>query len=78
MDEQSSLESYKQTMGISKLKDNIFRNLKFITNDAIMEFSMDEQSLCQYICYEMHVTGAQQCSFWTTVKDIAKQMIENQ
>ena len=40
VDEESSLESYKQTMEY-KLKDNVFRKLKFITNDAMMEFSMD-------------------------------------
>ncbi len=61
-----------------KLKDDIFRNLKFVTNDSMMEFSMDEFSLCQYICKEMHITGAQQGAFWTAVKDTVKRMIEKQ
>jgi hypothetical protein len=77
VNEKSSLESYKQTMGF-KLKDNIFRNLKFVRNDSQMEFSMDPNSLCQYVCTEMHITGAQQGSFWTAIKDTVKQMIEKQ
>jgi hypothetical protein len=77
VNEKSTLESYKQSMGF-KLKDDIFRNLKFVTNDSMMEFSMDEFSLCQYICKEMHITGAQQGAFWTAVKDTVKRMIEKQ
>ena len=49
VNEKSSLESYKQTMSF-KLKDDIFRKLKFVTNHSMMEFSMDPNSLCQYIC----------------------------
>ena len=78
VNEQSILESYKQTMGY-KLKDDIFRKLKFVTsNDSMMEFSMDKYSLCQYICKEMHITGAQQGLFWTAVKDTVKRIIEKQ
>ena len=77
VNEKSTLESYKQSMGF-KLKDGIFRNLKFVTNDSMMEFSMDPNSLCQYICKEMHITGAQQGAFWTAVKDTVKRMIERQ
>ena len=77
VNEQSILESYKQTMGY-KLKDDIFRKLKFVTNDSMMEFSMDKYSLCQYICKEMHITGAQQGAFWTAVKDTVKRIIEKQ
>ena len=77
VDEKSTLESYKQSMGF-KLKDDIFQNLKFVTNDSMMEFSMDRFSLCQYICKEMHITGAQQGAFWTAVKDTVKRMIEKQ
>ena len=77
VNEKSSLESYKQTMGF-KLKADIFRKLKFVTNDSQMEFSMDPNSLCQYVCSEMHITGAQQGSFWTAVKDTVKRMIEKQ
>ena len=77
VDEQSSLESYKQTMQY-KLKDEIFRKMKFITNDAMMEFSMDKKSLCQYICCEMHIVGGQQGTFWKAVKDTVKRMIEKQ
>ena len=39
---------------------------------------MDQHSLCQYICKEMHITGAQQGAFWTAVKDTVKRMIEKQ
>jgi hypothetical protein len=39
---------------------------------------MDQFSLCQYICKEMHITGAQQGAFWTAVKDTVKRMIEKQ
>ena len=77
VNEQSSLESYKQTMNF-KLKDDIFRKLKFITNDAMMEFSMDRLSICQYICSEMHITGGNQGQFWMTVKDTVKRMVEKQ
>ena len=77
VNEKSSLESYKQTMGF-KLKDDIFRKLKFVTGHSMMEFSMDPNSLCQYVCKEMHITGVQQGAFWTAVKDTVKRMIEKQ
>ena len=77
VNEKSTLESYKQSMSF-KLKDDIFRNLKFVTNDSMMEFSMDQYSLCQYVCKEMHITGAQQGTLWTAIKDTAKRMIEKQ
>jgi hypothetical protein len=77
VDEQSSLDSYKQTMEF-KLKDDLFRKLKFITNEAMMEFSMDKQSLCQYICCQMNIVGGQQGTFWMAVKDTVKRMIEKQ
>ena len=77
VNEKSTLESYKQSMSF-KLKDDIFRNLKFVTNDSMMEFSMDQYSLCQYVCKEMHITGAQQGAFWTAIKDTVKRMIEKQ
>jgi hypothetical protein len=77
VNERSSLESYKQSMGF-KLKADIFRILKFITNDSQLEFSMDPNSLCQYVCIHMHITGVQQGTFWTAVKDTVKRMIEKQ
>ena len=77
VDEITSLESYRQTMQF-KLKDDIFRKLKFITNDAMMEFSMDQLSICQYVCHQMHITGSQQGHFWTVVKNTIKRMIEKQ
>ena len=39
---------------------------------------MDQQSLCQYMCNEIHITGAQWGSFGTAVKDTVKCMIEKQ
>ena len=77
IDEMSSLECYRQTMEY-KLKSDVFRKLKFITNDAMMEFSVDEYSLCQYICLQMNITGHQQGAFWTSIKDTVKRMIEKQ
>jgi hypothetical protein len=77
IDELSSLECYRQTME-HKLKGDVFRKLKFITNDAMMEFSVDQQSLCQYICHQMNMKGPQQGPFWTSVKDTVKRMIEKQ
>jgi hypothetical protein len=77
IDEQSSLECYRQTMEY-KLKSDVFRKLKFITNDAMMEFSVDPYSLCQYICIQMNITGHQQGAFWTSIKDTVKRMIEKQ
>jgi len=75
--DKSSLESYKHTMGF-KLKDDIFRKLTFVTGHSMMESSMDPNSLCQYVCKEMHITGVQQGAFWTAVKDTVKRMIEKQ
>jgi hypothetical protein len=66
-----------QTMGF-KLKADIFCIFKFITNVSQLEFSMDLNSLCQYVCTQMHITGAQQGAFWTAVKDTVKHMIEKQ
>jgi len=77
IDEQSSLACYRQTMEF-KLKGDVFRKLKFITNDAMMEFSIDPQSLCQYICNQMNIRGHQQGPFWTSIKDTVKRMIERQ
>ena len=77
IDEKSSLECYRLTMEY-KLKSDVFRKLKFITNDAMMEFSVDQFSLCQYICHQMNITGHQQGAFWTSIKDTVKRMIEKQ
>lgn len=77
IDERTSVECYRQTME-HKLKGDVFRKLKFITNDAMMEFSMDEHSLCQYICHQMNIRGPQQGPFWTSIKDTVKRMIEKQ
>jgi hypothetical protein len=77
IDEKSSLECYRQTMEY-KLKSDVFRKLKFITNDAMMEFSVDQYSLCQYICHQMNIIGHQQGAFWTSIKDTVKRMIEKQ
>jgi hypothetical protein len=77
IDEQSSLACYWQTMEF-KLKGDVFRKLKFITNNAMMEFSINPHSLCQYICKQMNITGHQQGPFWTLIKDTVKRMIERQ
>jgi hypothetical protein len=41
----------------------------FITNDAMMGFSMDPRSLCQYICSEIHIRGGLQGEFWQSTRD---------
>jgi hypothetical protein len=77
VDEKSSLECYRQTMEHT-LKSDVFQKLKFITSDAMMEFSMDPHSLCQYICTKMNMKGIQQGPFWTNIKNTVKRMIEKQ
>lgn len=77
LDEKSSHESTKQAIEHT-VKNDIFRKMKFITSDAMMEFSMCHHSLCQYICATMHITGGRQGQFWALTKNIVKRMIEKQ
>jgi hypothetical protein len=68
VDEKSSLECYRQTMEHT-LKSDVFQKLKFITSDAMMEFSMDPHSLCQYICTKMNMRrGCNRVHFGQTSK----------
>jgi hypothetical protein len=77
VDEKSSLECIRQTLE-HQLKGDLFRKLKFITNDAMMEFSVDPHSLCQYVCNQMNIKGPPQGQFWTNIKNTVKRMIEKQ
>ncbi len=76
-DETSATHSYKKMMNLH-LKDEMFRGLKFITNDAELEFSSEENSLCGYVCTWMRVSNYQWGEYWTLVKTSTKKMIENQ
>jgi hypothetical protein len=78
IDEKSRLECYRQTME-HKLKGDVFRKLKCITKNAIMEFFyVDPHAPCQYICNQMNIRGLQQGPFWTSIKNTVKRMIEKQ
>jgi hypothetical protein len=44
-DELSALKTYKKIMMIH-LKDDMFQKIKFITNDAMLEYSRNPETLC--------------------------------
>jgi hypothetical protein len=48
-DETSVLRTYKNMMTLY-LKDDMFRKLKFISNDAMLEFLIQENSVHRCIC----------------------------
>jgi hypothetical protein len=76
-DEASALRTYKKMMTLH-MKDDMFRKLKFITNDAMLEFTTNKHSLCGYVCTEMRVSTDQWGEYWELVKKTTKKMIENQ
>jgi hypothetical protein len=76
-DETSVLRSYKKMMTLH-LKDDMFRKLKFITDDAMLEFSTEEKSVCGYVCTHMRVYPNQWGEYWELVKKSTKKMIESQ
>jgi len=76
-DETSVTMMYKKMMTLH-LKEDMFRKLKFITSDAMLEFSTEENSLCGYVCSEMLVAKYQWGEYWQLVKKTTKKMIENQ
>jgi hypothetical protein len=76
-DESSALKTYKKMMTLH-LKDEMFRRLKFITCDAMMEFSRSHQSLCGYVCTKMRVPDFQWGEYWELVRHTTKKMIEQQ
>jgi hypothetical protein len=74
-DETSAMKTYKKMMTIH-LKDEMFRKLKFITNDAELEFSRSPTSLCGYVCTKMRVPDFQWGDYWDLVRHTTKKMIE--
>jgi hypothetical protein len=76
-DETSILKTYKKLMTLY-LKDEMFSKLKFITCDAMLEFSREENSICGYVCKRMRVATYQWGEYWELVKKSTKKMIENQ
>jgi hypothetical protein len=44
----------------------------------MLEFTTNKQSLCGYICTQMHVSADQWGEYWELVKKPTKKMIENQ
>jgi hypothetical protein len=76
-DEATALKTYKKMLTIH-LKETMFRKLKFITNDAMMEFSRSEKTLCGYVCTQMRVPEYQWGEYWDLVRQPTKKMIEQQ
>jgi hypothetical protein len=76
-DETSILKTYKKLMTLY-LKDEMFSKLKFITSDAMLEFSREDNSICGYLCKRMRVATYQWGKYWELVKKSTKKMIENQ
>jgi hypothetical protein len=76
-DESSALKTYKKIMMIH-LKDDMFHKIKFITNDAMLEYSRNPETLCGYVCTKMKVPGYQWGEYWDLVKQTTKKMIEHQ
>ena len=76
-DETSVLRTYKKMMTLH-LKDQMFRKLKFITNDEMLAFSRQPKSICSYVCTQMRVSSYQWGDYWDLVKKATKKMIENQ
>ena len=60
------------------LKDDMFQTIKFITNDAMLEYSRNPETLCGYVCTKMRVPGYQWGEYWDLVKQTTKKMIEHQ
>jgi hypothetical protein len=76
-DEASAMKTYRKMMTLH-LKDEMFRGLKFITSDAMLEFSRRSLSLCGYVCTKMRVPDYQWGEYWDLVKHTTKKMIEQQ
>lgn len=76
-DEISALKTYKKMMTLH-LKEDMFRKLKFITNDAMLEYSRSPTTLCGYVCTKMRVPDYQWAEYWKLVNHTTKKMIEQQ
>ena len=71
------MEQYKQAMA-SYVKNQLFRKLKFITNDRFLSYSTKEESLCYYICQQCNVPPASRETYWPKLKAMFKSMIKDQ
>jgi hypothetical protein len=76
-DEANAIQQNKRMMTIH-LKDQMFRKLKFITNDAMMVYSLSKTTLCGYVCTEMRVPEYQWAEYWDLMRQPTKKMIEQQ
>ena len=76
-DEISATKTYTKMMTLH-LKDIMFRNLKFISNDSQLEFGRSPSSLCGYVCTQMRVPDFQWGDYWDLVRQPTKKMIEQQ
>ena len=61
-----------------QLKDRMFRNLKFISNDSQLEFARSQETICGYICTQIRVPNFQRGDYWELVRQPTKKMIEQQ
>ena len=57
-DEMTATKTYKKMMTLH-LKDRMFRNLKFISNDSQLEFARSQETICGYVCTQMRVPDFQ-------------------
>jgi len=76
-DEITATRTYKKMMTLH-LKDRMFRNLKFISNDSQLEFGRSPISICGYVCTQMRVPDFQWGDYWELVRQPTKKMIEHQ
>ncbi len=76
-DESSALKTYKKMMTLH-LKDKMFRKIKFISTDAMLEFSRSLKTICGYVCTKMRVPNYQWGEYWELVRQPTKKMIEQQ
>ena len=76
-DEVTALKTYKKMMTLH-LKEDMFRKLKFITNDAMLDYSKSPATLCGYVCAKMRVPDFQWAEYWVLVRHTTKKMIEQQ
>jgi hypothetical protein len=76
-DEITATKTYKKMMTLH-LKDKMFRNLKFISNDSQLEFARSPATICGYVCTQMRVPDYQWGDYWDLVRQPTKKMIEQQ
>ena len=50
----------------SFVKDQLFRDLKFIPSGQMMLFSTNKRSLCQLVCTALNIAPTEQQKYWDT------------